>query len=67
MQGMHTDADGVDQLTRSIIGSAFAVANGLGADFFEKVYENALVNKIRDAAFAARSATRGRCAVQGTG
>jgi len=49
MNGMNTDGDVRDDLTRSIIGCAFAVANGLGAGFLEKVYENALAMKLREA------------------
>ena len=52
MHGMHTDLPNSDPLTRSIIGCAFAVANGLGPGFFEKVYENALANKLRDTGHA---------------
>ena len=45
------DGDGLrdDRLTRLIIGCAFAVANRLGAGFLEKVYENALALKLRQA------------------
>ncbi len=49
MNGMNTDVDLRDTLTRSIIGCAFAVGNGLGVGFLEKVYENALMMKLRDA------------------
>jgi GxxExxY protein len=38
-----------DELTRSIIGCAFAVGSGLGIGFNEKCYENALRNKLRKA------------------
>ena len=48
MNGMNTDVAERDKLTRSIIGCVFAVANGLGVGFLEKVYENALVMKLRD-------------------
>ena len=41
-----------DPLTRTIIGCAFAVSNGLGTGFLEKVYENALANKLRDTGLA---------------
>lgn len=51
MNGMYTDLNGGDWLTRSIIGCAFAVANGLGVGFLEKVYENGLANELRDAGF----------------
>lgn len=39
----------LDRLTRKIIGCAYDVANGLGAGFLEKVYENALAHEIRKA------------------
>jgi len=32
----------MDKLSERIIGCAYAVSNGLGAGFLEKVYENAL-------------------------
>ena len=51
MKEMSNDQPGDDQLTRSIIGCAFAVGNGLGIGFFEKVYENALANKLRKSGF----------------
>ena len=44
MKEMSNDQTRDDQLTRSIIGCAFAVGNGLGIGFFDKVYENALAN-----------------------
>jgi GxxExxY protein len=37
------------ELTEKIIGEAFKVYNTLGQGFLEKVYENALVKKLRDA------------------
>jgi len=49
---MNTDEIGADHLTRLIIGCGFAVANGLGAGFVEKVYENALAYKLREAGLA---------------
>jgi GxxExxY protein len=36
-------------ISERIIGCAFTVANGLGAGFFEKVYENALAHELRKA------------------
>ncbi len=42
---MDTDAHGSD-LTEAVIGSAFEVANVLGAGFLEKVYERALVSEL---------------------
>ena len=35
------------QISELIIGSAYTVANTLGAGFLEKVYENALAHEIR--------------------
>ena len=37
----------LNELTEAIIGCAFAVGNGLGSGFLEKVYENALVHELR--------------------
>ena len=37
------------QLTEKVIQCAFAVSNTLGCGFLEKVYENALVHKLRKA------------------
>ena len=42
---MDTDAHGSD-LTEVVIGSAFEVANVLGAGFLEKVYERALIREL---------------------
>ena len=42
---MDTDAHESD-LTEAVIGSAFEVANVLGAGFLEKVYERALVREL---------------------
>jgi GxxExxY protein len=39
----------LDALTERIIGCAYTVANGLGAGFLEKVYENALAHELRKA------------------
>jgi len=36
-----------DELTETIIGCAYDVANGLGNGFLEKVYENALAHELR--------------------
>ena len=44
---MDTDAHGSQSdLTEAVIGSAFEVANVLGAGFMEKVYERALVREL---------------------
>jgi GxxExxY protein len=37
----------MDKLSERIIGCAYAVSNGLGAGFLEKVYENALAHELR--------------------
>jgi len=42
---MDTDAHG-SKLTEAVIGSAFEVANVLGAGFLEKVYERALLREL---------------------
>ena len=42
---MHTDEKHTD-LTESVIGCAFEVANVLGAGFLEKVYERALMREL---------------------
>lgn len=39
---MTEPSEQVNALTERIIGCAFTIANGLGAGFLEKVYENAL-------------------------
>ncbi len=43
----------LDGITRKVIGCAYDVANGLGAGFLEKVYENALVHELRKAGLRA--------------
>jgi GxxExxY protein len=43
------NADALNALSERIIGCAFAVANGLGSGFLEKVYENALAHELRKA------------------
>ena len=42
-------AEEMDKLSERIIGCAYAVSNGLGAGFLEKVYENALAHELRKA------------------
>lgn len=37
----------INQITEKIIGCAYAISNGLGVGFLEKVYENALVHEMR--------------------
>ena len=51
---MDTDAHGSD-LTEEVIGSAFEVANVLGAGFLEKVYERAMVHELALRGVAAKS------------
>ncbi|MBL0313639.1 MAG: GxxExxY protein [Holophagaceae bacterium] len=46
---MNTDEEKLSNLTERVIGAAFAVSNGLGAGFLEKVYENALIHELRKA------------------
>jgi len=36
----------LNEVSRRIIGCAYAVANGLGCGFLEKVYENALAHEL---------------------
>jgi GxxExxY protein len=44
---MDTDAHGSESnLTEAVMGSAFEVANVLGAGFLEKVYERALIREL---------------------
>jgi GxxExxY protein len=43
-----------DPLTEAVIGCVFRVANGLGAGFLEKVYENALLHELRKAGLEAK-------------
>jgi GxxExxY protein len=46
---MNTDVGlkGSSDVSRSVIGAAFRVANSLGVGFLEKVYENALAIELR--------------------
>ncbi len=39
----------LNQISERILGCAFAVSNGLGSGFLEKVYENALAHELRKA------------------
>src|ERR1017187_8607636 len=44
---IHTDVDQSESdLTEAVIGSAFEVANVLGAGFLERVYERALIREL---------------------
>ena len=54
---MNTDPESTfehDPLTEAVIGCVFRVANGLGAGFLEKVYENALLHELRKAGLEAK-------------
>ena len=46
---MTSDWGRINQISERIIGCAFAVSNGLGSGFLEKVYENALAHELRKA------------------
>jgi GxxExxY protein len=46
---MNTDDKRFDHITERIIGSAYKVANALGAGFLEKCYENALAHELKKA------------------
>jgi GxxExxY protein len=44
---MHPDTHGLEpDLTEAIVGSAFEIANVLGAGFLEKIYERALIREL---------------------
>ena len=49
---MHADENGLNDLSRQVIGCAFTVLNVLGAGFPENVYENALTLELRKAGLA---------------
>ena len=49
MLRMTSDWCRINQISERIIGCAFAVSNGLGSGFLEKVYENALAHELRKA------------------
>lgn len=49
---MNSDPTKLNALTSEIIRCAFAVGNGLGAGFLEKVYENALTHELRKSGLA---------------
>ena len=46
---MTADWGRINHISERIIGCAFAVSNGLGSGFLEKVYENALAHELRKA------------------
>ena len=43
------DRERLNQISKQILGCAFAVSNGLGSGFLGKVYENALAHELRKA------------------
>ena len=45
---------GLSRISEKVIGCAFAVSNGLGVGFLEKVYENALAHELRKAGLVIR-------------
>ena len=51
--GRPMTAEEMHKLSDRIIGCAYAVSNGLGAGFLEKVYENALAHELRKAGLRA--------------
>ena len=44
---MIADVDRLNEVTKRIIGCAYAVGNGLGAGFLEKVYENSMAHELK--------------------
>ena len=44
---MDTDEHRLNKITETILGVSFAISNGLGCGFLEKVYENALAKGIQ--------------------
>lgn len=46
---MHADVDGLNGLSRRVIGCAYTVLNTLGAGYLEKVYDNALAIELGNA------------------
>ncbi len=49
---MDADEIGLNDVSRLMIGGAFAVHNAPGAGFLEKVYKNVLAHKLRKAGLA---------------
>jgi len=53
---MNTDQiNSINRLTERIIGRAYAVSNGLGPGFLEKVYENALLYELQKTGLTVQS------------
>ena len=64
---MDTDSHGWGtELTEAVIGSAFEVANVLGAGFLEKVYERALLRELALRGVNAKGSGLISCLLQGT-
>jgi GxxExxY protein len=55
---MDTDEHRSKAMTERIIGCAYAVSNGLGCGFLERVYENALVHELRKVGFSVAQQVR---------
>ncbi len=55
---MNTDEHRYKELTERIIGCAYAVSNGLGCGFLEKVYENAMTHQLRKAGLSVAQQVR---------
>jgi GxxExxY protein len=53
MHAEHANSRRLDDLSRLVIGCAFAVLNSLGCGFAEKIYENALVLELQAAGLTA--------------
>ncbi|MGA3403925.1 MAG: GxxExxY protein [Acetobacteraceae bacterium] len=52
MDAEHADRTRPNELSRVIVGGAFAMLNTLGAGFLEKLYENAVALELREAGVA---------------
>lgn len=46
---MDADTNRLNGVTKTVIGCAYHVSDGLGCGFLEKVYENALAHELRNA------------------
>jgi GxxExxY protein len=62
---MDTDAHGSEsELAETVIGSAFEIANVLGAGFLEKVYERALIRELALRGVSAKAQVSSRLATK---
>jgi len=52
MHAKRADKNRLNELSGNVVGCAFIVLETLGAEFLEKVYENALAHALRTAGFA---------------